>query len=399
MKIFYTFIAFLCLSPLFSQDNFTLNEGNTDKKKYFTVIDYKEVQGKIIVQCTVNDKPYNFIVDTGAPVAITQEVFNQLNPQVINTINVSDQSGKLDSMKVVSLARIKIGDITFTGIPAVVMKNSIIFDCYEVNGILGSNMLRNSVIRFSDKDKKITLTDSHKNLNLKRRNSSKMGLSSYQSNPYIEVRQESTKVSGKEIILFDSGMSGFYDLSVMAYEQFKKVGMFENIIEATGTYSWGLHGLADSQTHYKVFIPEFSVNNYVFKDLTVRTTHDETSRIGSEIFKHGDVTLDYRHKRFYFEPYKNGPTTVDEQTWSVEPTFKDDKLVIGLIWDKSLEERVNPGDEILKMGNLDYSSMSICEIMVTEREIPENTTTIVLKDVVTGEIKEVQITKDRLQNN
>lgn len=396
MKKLYIFITLLSFNLLFSQENFTLNKGVTDKKEYFTVIDYKEVKGKIIVQCSINNKPYRFILDTGAPVTITQDVFEALNPQVINTINVSDQSGKLDSMQVVTLERIKVGDVTFTNTPALVVKDASLFKCFDVDGLLGSNMLRNSVVRFSDKDKKITLTDNYKNLKLKRRNSSKMELSPYQSNPYIEVRQESKSASGKEMLLFDSGMSGFYDLSVNAYEQFKKINLFENIAQATGTYSLGLHGLADAQIHYKVFLPEFYVNKYAFKNLMVKTTHDEHSRIGSEILKHGNVTLDYRHKRFYFEPYTDEPATIKEEAWSVEPTFKDDKLIIGLIWDKALEGKVNLGDEVLKMGNFDYTSMTICEIMVTEREIPEDTTTIVLKDVVTGEIKEVQITKDQL---
>ena len=51
---------------------------NLNKKEYFTVISYKEIKGKIIVQCSINDKPYNFIVDTGAPVTITQELYDEL---------------------------------------------------------------------------------------------------------------------------------------------------------------------------------------------------------------------------------------------------------------------------------------------------------------------------------
>lgn len=223
-----------------------------------------------------------------------------------------------------------------------------------------------------------------------------MELSPHQSNPYIQVKQKNGKASGKEMLLFDSGMSGFYDLSVSAYEQFKKIDLFQNINEAAGSYTIGLHGLAETQYHYKVFLPELSINDHVFTGLIVKTTYDETSRIGSDIFKYGDVTLDYKHKKFYFEPYSVEPTLVKDTYWPVEPTFNGDKLVIGLIWDKALMDRIKIGDEIISIGSITYSSMSMCEIMVSERDIAEDKALLVLKDLDTGEIKEIEITKGRM---
>mgnify|MGYP006145954341 CR=1 FL=1 len=396
MKILYTLITLFFLTTAYPQDEFLLNSGSVNKKEYFTVISYKEVKGKIIVQCSINDKPYNFIVDTGAPVTITQELYNELQPKILSTIDVSDQSGKKDSMQVVSISKIRLGDITFTDTPTLVSKSHFMFECFNVDGILGSNMFRNSVLRISDREKKITISDSPKNFKLKSRYASKMHLSPHQSNPYIEVKQQSDAAIGKEMLLFDSGMSGFYDLSVTAYEQFKNINLFKNISEASGTYSIGLHGLAENQVHYKAFLPELSVNKYVFKNLTVKSTHDETSRIGSDIFKYGDVTLDYRHGKFYFEPYAKEPADLQEATWPVEPTFEDGKIIIGLIWDKSLEGMINIGDEVLRMGKFDYSTMPICEIITTERNIPEDAVVIVLKDKFSGEIKELQIAKQNL---
>ncbi len=396
MKILYTLLTLFFLAAAYPQDEFLLNSGSVNKKEYFTVISYKEVKGKIIVQCSINNKPYNFIVDTGAPVTITQELYNELQPRILTTVDVSDQSGKKDSMQVVSLSKIKLGDVIFTDTPALVSKSHFMFDCFRVDGLLGSNMFRNSVIQISDKEKEITITDNYKKLKLKSKYASKMHLSPHQSNPYIEVRQKNNNATGKEMLLFDSGMSGFYDLSVSAYEQFKKINLFNNISEASGTYSIGLHGLAENQVHYRAFLPELSINKYAFNNLTVKSTHDETSRIGSDIFKYGDVTLDYRHGKFYFDPYAKQPADLQEATWPVEPTFEDGKIIIGLIWDKSLEGMINIGDEVLKMGKFDYSTLSLCEIMTTERKIPEDTIIMVLKDKFSGEIKELQIEKQHL---
>ena len=160
-------IALLSTNTFYAQNIFSANKGGTAQKKYFTTIPYKEVKSKVIIQCLINGKPYNFIVDTGAATTITPALYKELNPEVIARVPVSDQSGIIDSLQIVSLKNVQIGDVTFNDIPAMVVKETRIFDCFKVDGLIGSNMLRSTIVQFASQTHTLTITDSPKPLNLK----------------------------------------------------------------------------------------------------------------------------------------------------------------------------------------------------------------------------------------
>lgn len=131
-----------------------------------------------------------------------------------------------------------------------------------------------------------------------------------------------------------------------------------------------------------------------FKNVITETTHSANSRIGSAILNYGTVTLDYINKRFYFCPTLN--TT--QRTWGIAPIFKDNRFVVGVIWDKSLSDKVNLGDEILQIDDIDYQSANFCDFVngsVKTLSDDKNEVTIVLKDVHTGKQKHVKISRYR----
>lgn len=99
--IFYT-------SFLFGQQPFTLNQGFSENKNYVAAIPYTEIAGKLIVNVSINNQNRKFILDTGAATVISENLFKELRPKVLQTVNVSDSSGKTDSLNIVALPEIKI---------------------------------------------------------------------------------------------------------------------------------------------------------------------------------------------------------------------------------------------------------------------------------------------------
>ena len=76
--------------------------------------------------------------------------------------------------------------------------------------------------------------------------------------------------------------------------------------QATGSFTFGLNGTPADENYYKFTAPQLLINGVAFKDITTETTYGESSRIGADLFKYGLVTLDYKNRAFYFEPYKAG---------------------------------------------------------------------------------------------
>lgn len=387
------FIAFFT-TIAFAQQPLNLSQGETLQKDYLTTLPYKEIKEKIIVEAVINGKTYNFLLDTGAPMIISKKLFKELNLPATTKLEITDQSSKKDTMNVFILPNIKIGNVDFNNIPTLISEESIV-DCLGIDGFIGSNVLRNSIIQFSSKNKTITITDNPKSLNLKSKNASKLFLNA-QSNPYIWIEQKNGKITGREQLLFDTGMDEFYDLSIHIYKKhFEKIKLFDEISKSSGTYSMGIHGSAKIDENYKFLLPNLSINNVDFKNVVAKTTYDKSSRIGATLLKYGIVTIDYKNKKFYFEAFDNAKTfDIAEKQWPFNAILDDEKLKIGIIWDSTLTANMKPGDLIMKFNDTDYQNKSKCDLVRANfKSIDVETATITLKDWETGEIKNLEIKK------
>lgn len=274
--------------------------------------------------------------------------------------------------------------------------SQIFFECFGVDGLIGSNLLRNSAIQFDEKTKTITITDQPNLLNPDKNDAGKMELSSSQSDPYLWIKLKNGKGGvASEKILFDTGDDAFYRLSINAYKHITKdVNVFEIKAKSTGSFTAGIHGIAEDAENYMINIPLIEVNEMKFKNVTTKTSYTDASRFGSGILKYGKITLDYINKKFYIQPFQNNAEiNLQKQEWPIDPILQNDKLVIGIVWDQSLYKNIKRGDEIIKFDNLDYQKMNFCDIIKSNKEIDKPKAIIELKDAQTGQIKEVEINK------
>jgi len=385
------FIAFFS-TIAFAQKPFSLSQGETTEKEYFTTLSYTEIKEKIIIDGVINGKTYKFLLDTGAPMVISEKLSKELNLSKVRDMEIIDQSSLKDTMGIVLLPNIKIGEVNFNNIPTLISEKSLI-DCFGIDGIIGSNVLKNSTVQFSSKNKTIIITDMPKRLNLKSKNASKLFLDG-QSNPYIWIEQQNGKTEAREQLLFDTGMDEFYDLSIHNYKKhFEKINLFNEISKSSGAYSMGLHGNAQVSENHKFLLPQLTINNVVFKNVITKTTYDKNSRIGASLLKYGVVTVDYKNKKFYFEPFEQAKTfDIAEKQWPFNAILNDDKLAIGIVWDTSLEKNMKPGDLILQFDDMNFEKMSLCDLVKSNLQgLQKDKATIILRDNVSGEIKQFEI--------
>jgi hypothetical protein len=238
MKYFFTFFLVVEISLTCLAQKFTMNQGGTLQKDYFTVIPYENVNDKIIVSVEINEKKRRFMLDTGAPNAITKTLFDEIDAIIIKKIPVRDQSEKMDTLAVASVNKITFGGVDFEDVPALVLENNsrTAADCFGIDGLIGSNMLRKSIVQFDSKSKTITLTDDAKKLSLNKKESSDLELNTHQSSPLVQIRVKKEKIV-KETLLFDTGANTFYDLSLNSFNVFKKNGVVNILSESVGSNS------------------------------------------------------------------------------------------------------------------------------------------------------------------
>jgi predicted aspartyl protease len=359
-KIYVLFIAFSSFS--FAQ-NIDLNKGNTKEESYYTEIQFEYVNGKIIIPILINEKTYRFLLDTGAPNLITKKLAETLKQKSLQEIKVSDANDNKSSMNFVELPNITIGNVVFENSVALSSNDdgNLVFDCFNLDGFIGSNLLRNSILQIDTRNKTLIITNDEKKLKLNKKNSIELSLIGNQSSPYIWIKLKG-KNSGKEQVLLDTGMKGFYDISNRNYSLLKNENIFKIISTGIGSKEIGLFGNSKDSEQLKIFLPEMKISNSSFLNISTITTNDKNSRIGIELFENGIATLDFKNKKFYFDQYGIN-TDLNEKQLGFSPTILNQKLSIGIVWDEKLKDKIFSGDEIIEINGKNYENYLLCDLI------------------------------------
>ncbi|WP_338731005.1 retropepsin-like aspartic protease [Mangrovimonas cancribranchiae] len=394
-KILCVFTICLTLVGFAQKKPSNINHGQISQKHYHDTIAYKMFKDKMLVPVIIEGKSYTFLFDTGAPFSLSKALYQEFKPDIIDVIDVHDASGNVAAINIVSLPKLQLGALTFEDTPGFLLQQNaeVYFQCIGIDGIIGSNMLRNSVVQIDDQKKHIIITDKAKNLEINTEFYSTMELSKTQSNPFIHIKLEKGEASAADRVLFDTGADDFYAMSKKACQYFEeKTDVLDVLAKANGANSWGMHGFAKKNEKLILKIPKMIINTEVFKDVFVNTTTSNESRFGAKVLSFGKVTLDYDKQRFYFDSYD----LVDLRTFVkppfvVQPTMKDEQLVVGIIWDETLSEQVKLGDYILKVNEFSYEDKNFCELVVHQNDDIGDEIVMTLKDMDTGEIKTVTV--------
>lgn len=376
-------------SLIFGQINF--NQGKINDKEYYEVIPYETEIGKIILPVTINNKTYRFLLDTGAPNLFSTELLKEINVAEGDSINVNDANNQDQKMKFAVVPQLKIGNLVFENQAGLIynFEEHNLLSCYKIDGFIGSNLLRNSIIKMNGANKTIIITNKIKSLKIDKK-PIKMKLYGNQKSPFVELKfvgKNNEKAS--DMVLVDTGMDGLYDMSKRAYTIFENSKIFEALYTATGIGDSGLFGAGDSSEQKLLEIENANLNQQIINNIMVSTTSDDNSRIGLDFLKYGDITLDFLNKKFYFE----SPKTIDvkEKTPKFYTSVQNDKVVVGLVWDEKLKLLMNTGDEVISADQINISDMSLCDFLRLKKEWKNKESYILKLKNKEGQISEITI--------
>ena len=389
MKHLLVLVLLLINSLIFGQVNF--NQGSINLKEYYEVIPYQTEIGKIILPVTINNKTYRFLLDTGAPNLFSPELLKELNVTEGDSINVNDANNQDQKMKFAVVPQLKIGNLSFENQAGLIynFEEHNLLSCYKIDGFIGSNLLRNSIIKINGANKTIIITNKIKSLNIDKK-PIKMKLDWNQKSPYVELKfvgKNNEKAS--DMVLVDTGMDGLYDMSKRAYSIFEKSKIFEALYSATGIGDSGLFGAGNSNEQKLLEIENANLNQQIINNIMVSTTSDDNSRIGLDILKYGDVTLDFLNKKFYFESTKI--IDVKEKTPKFYTSVQNDKVVIGIVWDEKFKTLMNTGDEVISVDQIDITNISLCDFLRLKKEWKNKDSYILKIKNKEGQISEITI--------
>ncbi|MFR4036999.1 MAG: thioredoxin, partial [Butyricimonas faecalis] len=146
---------------------FVVYNGMDQSKNTSTEVkDYREVEGKIILEMVVNGVMADFVLDLAGHNAILPEYVEKLNidPNVKGDFRYDTfQYKRVPVEKSVSIETISFGNSVFgNGVAAFVLKDEPYLRKLGVAGIVGGSLFRNVVLTIDSKRKKITMSNPYR---------------------------------------------------------------------------------------------------------------------------------------------------------------------------------------------------------------------------------------------
>ena len=350
---------------------FDWNKGKTDEKNYHVIVPFESVQDKIIIPVTIADKSYRFILDTGAACVISSKIADIIGLKADTSVILYDQSGIDKLSSIGCMNQIEIAGISFDSIPVIIEnENNPIFSCLNLDGFIGSNLLRNSIVQFSSKNQQVILTDQFNKLTIDSTYVTPLILEEYTSIPFFQFTYSPSAKNFKERMgsytMFDSGSDDFISISMRNLEYSDSVGLAPKVLaKSFGSNTLGMNGAAMNANSYLLDLPVFTIGHSVFLNGTATTTTGYSNVMGTQLLKHGTVTIDYINKQFCFEPDNTDKSAIDvsEKRWPLDPAFNGDTLVVGQIWDDNLRRKIKTGDRILSINDMNTEEVKLCDLL------------------------------------
>jgi predicted aspartyl protease len=371
----------------------SLNSGGPAEKAFYQELPFEQINGKIIIDVEIAGHMHKFLLDTGAPFTISDEIATELGITPAKQSSMVDAYGNVATTKVARVKSVKMGKVDFKNVTAFVGTN-LIFKCTGVEGNIGSNLLRNTIIRFNTKNKTITITDDASKLNLNVQNGIPLNThKDDQSSPFF-IFEVAKGVTGEYFI--DTGDSGFLSLSNTYMDTFKSHNACEILATGYGSNSFGENGAENNNVKHRVVFQAIKVGNAIFKNVKSETVFSNSgsgnNSIGVKLLDYGILTLDYINGKLYFDPF-TPDTDLAEKSWSLSPTYSDGKLLVGVVWDK-LKDKVKPGEQIMAIDGVSCEHVEVCSLL-TQKSLLQGReqATLTIKDEK-GNLSQLVIVKE-----
>lgn len=284
------------------------------------VIPFKTIDGKIIVEATVNGEAANFVLDLGGHNALLPEAIQKLGIHTEKEGNFRSfqefQFKKVPTGKVYEMETLAMGQNTFSNdLPAFVLEDEPYLRELGVMGVLNSALFRNSVLTIDMQRKKITVTQPYR--------------PSYMKLNYREAF-EFTAASGVIVPLSIGNkpvslvLDTWYDgLANLTEEDFKAW----SAQYTKGTPQKVSDGYKKAtQEEETLILPETMFVKTQIPDATaVKNPSLKRSVLGNKVLDYGILSIDYIHMRIYFQPFDLVPIP-DNEAKVTEVTVEDGKM-------------------------------------------------------------------------
>lgn len=364
-KIFFLFvmIAFLpgctALKAIKLVNSGEIVHGNNTK----SVIPFEINGHPIFIKGRLNnsEEEYTFIFDTGALTVISQQVAKELKVQNEVEVEVRGSGGNTETVNLVQLNSILVGNSEVKNCAAAVVDFSGKFGS-DMGGILGSNFFKFFQVSIDYQKKELILLQGAQPL-LKTEDEIRIPFETdmkYGLAPKIECVIDG-EINGTGLI--DTGFPGIISLPI---SMMKKTESFQEgkVLAAKGSMTGGMFGMEEESYLLRVNTLEVGSLKLANIPSMSHSLDDEHILFGNTFLSKFKVTLDYPAKEMVLQPHEMSFET-NIPSYGLTLARKDKKTIVSGIWDNSSASRsgIKLGNEVVEINSHDARAFSVFELV------------------------------------
>ncbi|MGB1004662.1 MAG: retropepsin-like aspartic protease [Salibacteraceae bacterium] len=373
--------------------------GEIAEPNYKVVIPFEMRLGLIILKVNIKGEEYDFLYDTGAPNVVCLELGKKLNLKAAGKSKTRDSQGERHRVDYANIDTITIGGLNYLNTTAAIMdlKKAVVLDCMEFDGILGANVMRNSVWQIDYQKQEIIITNSTDSLLFTSNLDTIPFTVKHTGTPIIDVKIGN--IIQKRVTL-DTGSGGNIDLNYETYKNARKRQPNMPITSGYGHSSSGIYGMGVPDTLFYFKPDSITIGSVQLENKIITASKGNTSStLGTRFFEHYVITLDWGRNQIVLDSvseYQNS----EVKSYGYKPQFENNQLRVGFLFTESTTGSQNMSlyDQIIQIDSNDYSNITrseYCELILdtNKSDLEEKLYKIIHKDSVRSIIlkKEVML--------
>ena len=380
-------LIFFLISPLkfLSQEKNFFNKGKVEINNSVEKIPLNFINDIAIVKVEINGKFYNFLFDTGAPLVISNKIFDELNLKTTTESAFKDTHNEIRKQKFAYLPLLKSGNVSFKNFGAVVVDfEDPLFKCYGIEGILGANQMAKLYWKVDYQNNDLEVTKDLKNFHLQDYKYKIRFTPMPQKSPRINIRM----LGEIKELLFDTGYAGNIGVN-KSQINIDNQKISNNLISKFGLGAIGMYGVGKKTENYIFKVDDFSFGNIPNSKQIIETS--ETSIIGNVFLKNYIFILDWKKNEILLKETQNIP--IDYEALGFSYRISEGKAKVAYVY-QNQNIPLLLDDEILTINNEKVEGLSdeeACQFYYKSKK--ENKNQLILKIKRGNEILEFNIKK------
>ncbi len=373
------FFIFAC-----STNRSLFRQGTVDQSSFVEEIPFTLENDLIFLDLEMAGKTFRFILDTGAPNVVTKEVADVLNlPREVYG-NVGDSQGQSNQLESVILPSVTLGNLTFSNTAALVadMRAIPIFDCMEVDGLLGSNLMAKTVVQIDFQDQLIRMASNRSAFVIT--DPIRLPFSTKSTfTPVITSLQVGDQTV--ENITLDYGSGNGLTLP---QDMFTDSLLQAAPVVSRGATGTGLYGIGRGEVYFSpALVPAFGKDS-----ILVRLRPQDSRLLGVDILKQFKATIDWQRNELLLERQRPGWPEWNAFGMGIE--IVGNFLEIGTITTPSpaVDKGLEVGQRVLRINGRPMTAEDYCWL---SREIRMMESIAIAVETADGE-KEVKLIRSTI---